>query len=65
MDKVELAQTLAELILNNSSIEADGDDTVFFDGLEDVMTNVTEKDADVTLMFTDGHLYRIAIERIE
>ena len=62
MNKLELLDIISELIVNNSNIEADADDTVMIDGLEDVMLNMTETDGDVTLLFTDGTTNKITVE---
>ena len=62
MDKLELLNVISELIVNNSNIEADADDTVMIDNLEDVMLNTTETDGDVTLLFTDGTTNKITVE---
>ena len=62
MTKLELLDIISELIVNNSNIGAKPDDSVMFDGLEDVMLNMTETDGDVTLLFTDGTTNKITVE---
>jgi hypothetical protein len=62
MDRRELLNIISELIVNNSNIGAEPDDSVMIDGLEDVMLNMTETDGDVTLLFTDGTTNKITVE---
>lgn len=62
MDKLELLDVISELIINNSNIGAEEDDTILIDGLEDVMVNTTETDGDVTLLFTSGKTMKITVE---
>jgi hypothetical protein len=62
MTKLELLDIISDLIVNNSNIGAEEDDTIFIDDLEDVMLNVGEKDGDVTLLFTDGKTMKITVE---
>ena len=62
MNKLELLDIISELIVNNSNIGAEPDDSVMIDGLEDVMLNMTETDGDVTLLFTDGTTNKITVE---
>lgn len=66
MTKIEFMDALSELIVNNSDIEAEEDDLVMFDGVEDVLFNApnesNEDDASVTVLFTDGTAFTINIE---
>ena len=62
MTKLEVLDAISEAILNNSNIEAEDDDEVLFDGLEDVMLNVGSDDGDVTLLFADGTEMKITVK---
>ena len=62
MTKLEVLDAISEAILNNSNIEAEDDDEILFDGLEEVMLNVGKDDGDVTLLFTDGTEMKITVK---
>lgn len=64
MNKSELLDIISDLIVNNSNIGAEEDDTILIDGLEEVMTNVDASGdvADVTILFTDGKTMKLTVE---
>lgn len=65
MDKHELLSIIGELIANNSIIEADSDDSVLVEGVEDVMDNIGPNGTeDITVLFTGGPAIRITAEEI-
>lgn len=64
MTRVELLDLVSEAIVNNSNIGAEPDDEVLFNGLEDVMLNVGEKNCDIVIQLTDGKAFRITAEEI-
>ena len=61
MDKLDLLSIISELISNNSTVEADGDDAMLH-GVEDVMLNVGATDGDVTILWEDGTTNKITVE---
>ena len=66
MTKNELLSIIGELIANNSAIEADSDDSILVDGVEDVMDNIGPNGTeDVTVLFTDGKAIRITAEEVD
>ena len=64
INKDEFLSALAECIVNNSNIGADEDDTILFDGVEEVFENVSPEESDVTVQFTDGTAIKITIADI-
>lgn len=63
MDKHEFLEAIAELILNNSDIEAEEDDEILVSGVEDVMENVGPNGTeDVTVLFTDGRTLKLTVQ---
>ena len=63
MDKHEFLSVIGELIVNNSNIGAEADDTVLLDGLEDVMDNAgPDGTEDITVLFTDGTTIKLTAE---
>ena len=65
MDKNELLSIIGELIVNNSNIEAEQDDAVLIDGVEDVMDNIgPEGTENIIVLFMDGKAIRITAEEI-
>ena len=65
MTKNELLSIIGDLIVNNSNIGAEPDDTVFIDNAEDVMDNIGPAGTeDITVLFADGKAIRITAEEI-
>lgn len=65
MTKNELLSIIGELIVNNSNIEAEQDDAVLIDGVEDVMDNIDQVGTEnITVLFMDGKAIRITAEEI-
>ena len=63
MDKLELLDIIAELIVINSNIGAIEDEAAMIGGVEDVMNNIGENDGDVTILFVeDGKAMKITVE---
>ena len=62
MDKLELLDIIAELIVINSNIGAIEDEAAMIGGVEDVMNNIGENDGDVTILFEDGKAMKITVE---
>ena len=60
MNKIELMQTIGELIVNNSNIEAAEYDAMIL-GVEDVQFNASSDDADVTIVFEDGKVFTLTV----
>ena len=66
MDRHEFLSVLGELIANNSAIEAESDDSILVDGVEDVMDNIGPNGTeDVTVLFSDGKAIRITAEEVD
>lgn len=53
---------ISDLIAHSSNIGANLGGDVMIDGLEDIMMNMTETDADLTLLFKDGATLKISVE---
>ncbi len=57
---------VAELILASSSIGAEPEDELLFEGLEEVMEDVgSDGTESVTILFTDGRALRVRADWIE
>ena len=66
MDRHEFLSVLGELIANNSGVEAESDDAVMIEGVEDVMDNIGPNGTeDITVLFEDGKAIRITAEEVE
>lgn len=65
MDKHELLSVLGELIANNSGVEAEADDAILIENVEDVMDNIGPNGTeDITVLFADGKAIRITAEEV-